>query len=262
MRSLFNNLSNAKLSLEKAVQSGIRQSQFLEYLDLIGDGIKGLEEWEKSLAAAIEGKNVDACIVMNANPLTVGHRYLVELASRRSSGLLVLVIQGSPESGGKGNHENTGIKFPFQVRLEMARTCLSEIPGVVVLPSGPYIISRDDYPKHFLSDEMGPASAHAVLDSMVFCHVLNSLGIDKAFAGDEPRDELSEIHLNALRIECRDRGIALKVAERKRLGERYISSALARQAMADKDMEMLRAIVPKSVIDLALSESFRKGPCF
>ena len=50
-----------------------------------------------------------------------------------------------------------------------------------------------------------------------------------AFAGDEPRDEMSEIHLNTLRQMCAQSNIVLKVAERKRIGDKYISSSLVRQ---------------------------------
>ena len=97
---------------------------------------------------------------------------------------------------------------------------------------------------------------------MAFCHVCNSLGIRSAFAGDEPRDELSEIHLNALRIQCRENSIALKVAERKRIGERYISSALARQAIADNKKDELKELVPESILEYLLTLSSRTVPCF
>ena len=70
----------------------------------------------------------------------------------------------------------------------------------------------------------------------------------QAFAGDEPRDELSEIHLNALREKCRKTGIVLKVAERKRDGERYISSSLAREAISKGRKDELKRLVPESVM--------------
>ncbi len=200
-------------------------------------------------------------MVFNANPFTTGHRYLAEIAARRSKGLLVLVIQGRPESGGKGNHENTGIEFSFKDRMEMTTMALSDMDDVIVLPSGPYIISRDDFPKGYLSETMGAAPAHAALDSMVFCHVCRSLGISSAFAGDEPRDELSEIHLNALRQECAGNSIMLKVAERKRLGDRYISSSLVRQALEDKKMDEVRSLVPENIFEYLVSASYLKAPC-
>ena len=228
---------------------GLTEETFEAYLNLIGGGTEALKLWESQLASEIGTPEDRSLIVINANPFTIGHRYLVEVASKRSSGVLVLVIQGKPESGGKGNHENTGIVFPFTERLEMTRKCLSGMDDVTVIPSGPYLISRDDFPDGFLADRMGKVPAHAVLDSMVICHICRALGIKKIFAGDEPRDEMSEIHLNALRTACADAGIMLRVAERKRLGEKYISSSLVRQDIADGKTDEVRQLVPAGVLE-------------
>ena len=234
----------------------IKEKEFHEYLGLIGDGEEGLKLWEKQLSGISGIPEGSSLVVLNANPFTTGHRYLVEIARRRSTHVLVLVITGKPESGGKGNHENTGIVFPFRERLDMTEKGLANMDGVTVLPSGPYIISRDDFPQDFLSREMGRVPAHAALDSMVICHVCRALGIKSIFAGDEPRDEMSEIHLNALRSACSSFGITLRVAERKRLGEKYISSSMVRQDIADGNMEEAVLLAPSlaghSAQDLAL----------
>ena len=121
------------------MQNIIGHEQLATYLNTIGDGPDGLSAWEQDVRKRIHGKDIDALTVINANPFTIGHRYLVQLASKRSSGLLVLVIQGNPESGGKGNHENTGLQYPFEKRLAMAKCGLSDIPNVTILPSGPYM---------------------------------------------------------------------------------------------------------------------------
>lgn len=228
---------------------GLTEGIFEEYLSLIGGGKESLKQWERRIAARTDVPENASLVVINANPFTLGHRYLIEIASGRSSRVLVLVIQGRPESGGRGNHENTGIVFPFRKRLEMTQRCLSALGNVTVLPSGPFVISRDDFPAGFLSEMMGGVPAHAALDSEVICHICRALGIRKVFAGDEPRDEMSEIHLNALRAACSEAGIALRVAERKRLGEKYISSSLVRQDIADQKMDEVRLLVPDTVLE-------------
>jgi len=234
----------------------ITAQHFNQYLDLIGEGLQGLVRWENEQKSVTGNSEGLSCVVLNANPFTIGQKYLVQLAASRSAKVLVFVIQNRPEAGAKGNHENTGIEFSFLDRMRMVKEGLSDIGNVIILPSGPYLISRSDYPEGFLSEDLGPAPAHAILDSMVFCHVCNALGIKTAFAGDEPRDELSEIHLNALRQECRKNNINLRVAERKRLGERYLTSSLARQAIADKDLDELKEIVPQTTL------SYLKELCF
>lgn len=238
----------------------VTENEFHEYLGLIGDGEKGLTMWEKQLSDTFNLPEGTSLVVLNANPFTTGHHYLVSIARRRSAHVLVLVIRGKPESGGKGNHENTGIVFPSDERLAMTKEGLSDLDGVTVLPSGPYIISRDDYPNDFLSEEMGRVPAHAALDSMVICHVCKALGINSIYAGDEPRDEMSEIHLNALRAACASSGLKLRVAERKRLGEKYISSSMVRQDIAGGNMEEAVLLSPCLAGHTAEDLALRYGP--
>ncbi len=231
------------------MQATIGEREFLEYLNRIGEGLEGLKSWEEETKKSIDIPEQSSCLIFNANPFTIGHRYLAEIASKRSRKVIVFVIQGKPESGGRGNHENTGLEFPFDDRIELVKKGLLDLENVVVLPSGPYLISRDDFPKGFLSESLGAVPAHAKLDSMVFCHVCKALGIQSAFAGDEPRDELSEIHLNALRQACRDSGIALRVAERKRLGDKYISSSMIRDALSKGRKEEVAQLAPPHVLE-------------
>jgi len=231
------------------MQAVIGEKEFLEYLRRLGEGLAGLENWENKTKNNLDVPEQSSCLIFNANPFTIGHRYLAEIASKRSRKVLVFVIQGKTESGGRGNHENTGLEFPFEDRIELVKKGLSDLRNVVVLPSGPYLVSRDDFPKGFLSESLGAAPAYAKLDSMVFCHVCKALGIRYAFAGDEPRDELSEIHLNALRQECRDNGMVLRVAERKRLGDKYISSSMVRDAISKGRKKEVAQLVPPHVLE-------------
>ena len=73
---------------------------------LMEDSAHGISRFLSSL-----GRTEGECgaIVMNADPFTLGHRYLVEEASRRCEKLLVFVL-----SEDKGN-------FPASVRMELVR---------------------------------------------------------------------------------------------------------------------------------------------
>ena len=237
-------------------QNPIDESTFREYLALIADGYAGLESWERNLKESLGDFTDTSAVVFNSNPLTVGGRYLAEIASRRSRRVLLFVIQGKTDSGSHGNHEEQVIEFPFEDRFAMTKATLSDLGNVLVIPSGPYLIGRDDYPAGYLSGSLGAAHAHGFLDGMVFCHICNSLGIRLAFAGDEPRDEMSEIHLNTLRQMCAQSNIVLKVAERKRIGDKYISSSLVRKAISAGDRQTAENLVPPQVIPF-ISGSFR-----
>ena len=67
---------------------------------------------------------------------------------------------------------------------------------------------------------------------------------------------MSEIHLNTLRQMCAQSNIVLKVAERKRIGDKYISSSLVRKAISAGDRETVEKLVPPQVLPY-ISGSFR-----
>lgn len=238
-------------------------NETLQYMNAIQPKTDVLGSWLSKTRSAIEERfgvtDGVSCIIFNANPCTLGHRYIMEIASKRSRGVVVFVIEGKTDSGSLGNHENSNIEIPFKDRLEQTQMCAHGIPNVLVLPGGPYTIGRDDFPSQWSTVERSRAHSYAILNSKLLCQViLPGLGITNMFAGDEPRDEMSEMHLNALRQQCRDRGIGLKVAERKRLGDRYISSAMVRGAAANGDWDTVSATVQPFVYEY-LSGSYRGG---
>lgn len=234
----------------------------LQYMSSINSKTNTFVHWVEDIKAKIEntfnspnGTCLDGttCLIFNANPCTLGHKYLIELASKRNNSVVVFVIQGKTSSGSKGNHENTGIEIPFEKRLKDVEECAKEFHNVLVLPGGPYIISRDDFPSQWSTKEKGKSHSYAILNAKLLCQViLPGLGIKTFYVGDEPRDEMEEMHLNELRAQCKKCNISLKVAERKRIRDKYISSAMVREAIACKDWGTVKETVPPHVYERLL----------
>ena len=61
-------------NLEKPLQSTIGKNEFIEYLNLVGEGLEGLEAWEADLKSSLEDRRIDAVTVFNANPFTESNR--------------------------------------------------------------------------------------------------------------------------------------------------------------------------------------------
>lgn len=226
----------------------------LHYIMSINSKTDTLDHWIEDVRAKIESTfetpEGTSCLIFNANPCTLGHKYLMELASKRNRSVVVFVIQGKTSSGSKGNHENTGLEIPFEVRLKDVEDCARDFHNVLVLPGGPYIISRDDFPSQWSIKEKSKSHSYAILNAKLLCQViLPELGIKTFYVGDEPRDELEEMHLNELRAQCKICNINLKVAERKRFRDKYISSAMAREAIFCKDWKTVKQIVPVRIYE-------------
>ena len=102
----------------------VTEREFHEYLGLIGDGEEGLKLWERQLSESIDIPEGTSLVVLNANPFTIGHRYLVSIARSRSRHTLVLVIQGRPESGGNAPEGALG----FRREGRCSRRCICTAP--------------------------------------------------------------------------------------------------------------------------------------
>lgn len=78
-----------------------------------------------------------AGIVMNANPFTKGHRYLVETASKENDYVYVFVVS-----------EDVSI-FSFSDRFKLVKAGVADLPNVIVVPGKEYMVSYATFPAYF-----------------------------------------------------------------------------------------------------------------
>ena len=121
-------------------------------------------------------------IVMNANPFTLGHQYLVaqaRSARRAESGNLVIIPVQEDAS-----------LFPYPERLEMIRQGSGGLADVV--EGSDYQISAATFPTYFLKDLSDAAETQMRLDIDLFGrHIAPALGAAVRFIGSEPADPLT-----------------------------------------------------------------------
>ena len=123
-------------------------------------------------------------IVMNANPFTLGHRYLVEQASlsfRAPEGRRNLTIIPVKEDASR---------FPYAERLAMIRQGCDSLADIV--EGSDYQISAATFPTYFLKDLSDAAETQMRLDIDLFGrHIAPALGARVRFVGTEPSDPLT-----------------------------------------------------------------------
>ena len=124
-----------------------------------------------------EGKS--AALVMNANPFTLGHQYLVERAAAACDTLHLFVVS-----------EDASL-VPFAVRRKLVEAGVAHLPNVVLHDSGPYIISNATFPSYFLKDETAVIDGHARLDLAVFTKIAAALNITARYVGEEPASQVT-----------------------------------------------------------------------
>lgn len=146
---------------------------------LMENGRGGLPEYKKYLASlARPGRN--GAIVMNANPFTKGHRYLVEQAASQVDNLYVIVVKEDRS------------RFPYVERKAMIEAGCAGLDNVVVCEGSDYAISAATFPTYFLKKLDDATDTQIALDLDLFMnHIAKPLGVTVRFAGSEPEDALT-----------------------------------------------------------------------
>lgn len=146
---------------------------------LMENGRGGLPEYKKYLASlARPGRN--GAIVMNANPFTKGHRYLVEQAASLVDNLYVIVVKEDRS------------RFPYVERKAMIEAGCAGLDNVVVCEGSDYAISAATFPTYFMKKLDDATDTQIALDLDLFVnHIAKPLGVTVRFAGSEPEDALT-----------------------------------------------------------------------
>ena len=187
-----------------------------------------------------EGKNI-AALVLNANPFTLGHQYLVEKASSENDVLHVFIVS-----------EDASL-VPFDVRKRLVIAGTSHLRNIVYHDTGPYIISSATFPSYFQKDDEAVIESHANLDLEVFVRIAGALGINARYVGEEPNSLVTGIYNRIMSEKLPEHGIRCVIVPRKTEGGEVISASNVRQAVKEGRLEDIRGLVPESTYDFFAS---------
>ena len=204
---------------------------------------RGLEEY----CDYLRGHRASGVIVMNANPFTLGHRYLVEQASlsfRAPEGRRNLTIIPVKEDASR---------FPYSERFEMIRTGCGGLADVV--EGSDYQISAATFPTYFLKNLSDAAETQMRLDIDLFGrHIAPALGAHVRFVGTEPADPLTARY-NALMKELLPK-YGVEVVEISRLMdlESPVTATRVRSLLDAGQFKAASALTPESTWPYLLAD--------
>ena len=178
-----------------------------------------------------------AALVMNANPFTLGHQYLVEKAAAACNTLHLFVVS-----------EDASL-VPFAVRKRLVEAGVAHLPNVVLHDSGPYIISNATFPSYFLKDEAAVIEGHARLDLAVFTKIAKALNITARYVGEEPTSQVTGLYNKIMCEQLPKAGIECIVVPRKEADGKAISASTVRQCLQSGDWETLKTLLPQTSLD-------------
>lgn len=188
-------------------------------------------------------------IVMNANPFTNGHRYLVQQALLTCDVVYVLVV-----SEDRSLYDTT-------TRLAMVRQGLADLSTqVVVLPTAHYLVSDATFPAYFLKDQanLAVAAEQAQLDAQLFLtQIVPILAIKRRFVGEEPTSAVTALY-NQQMANAFTGQLDLQVMPRLQVGSQMVSATTVRRALAANDWSQIQALVPATTYQIMRSVNHGK----
>lgn len=204
--------------------------------DGLGNYLNKLERYK------VDGQRISA-IVMNGNPFTFGHRYLIERASRESDHLHIFVLSSDESS------------FPYGIRMSLIKEGIKDIKNVTIHEGGNYIISNATFPSYFIKEKSQIAQLHTALDARVFGKYIGPcLGINRRYVGEEPYCDITNTYNESLKKILPQHGIEVKEIPRKSMDDVYISASQVRSYILNSEIEKTRDIVPPSTYSFLTSK--------
>jgi len=198
---------------------------------LMEDKRTGFADWVEGVRRA-EAAGVIGAVVMNCNPMTLGHRYLVEQAAARCDFLYLFVVSEDKSA------------VPAADRRAIVESAVGDMPRVAVAGTGRYLISSATFPDYFLKDKSQAGAVWTELDIAVFCRLAGELGITRRFVGSEPFCPVTAAYNRAMAAALPGQGIKLVELPRLEQEGTAISATAVRELIRTGQWQAIRPLVP------------------
>lgn len=182
-------------------------------------------------------------VVCNCDPFTLGHRHLIEYASRHCDYLYVFAVSES------------GSMFTPEDRLEMIKQGTADIENCHVYSSELYLVSRATFPAYFIRDEEHADEVRSDIDITLFAEkIAPALNISVRFVGQEPFSPVTDAYNNRMKKLLPGYGIELvEIPRFAAEGDaEAVSASRVRKLAEAGDMEAVKALVPATTYDIII----------
>ncbi len=211
-------------------------AEALPYYSLYEFGFTGIKDYKKYLLANKKDGNKIAAIVVNCNPFTNGHKYLIETASKENDVVYLFVVEAELSV------------FPFKVRWKLINEGIAHLSNVVMIKSNDYLVSTVSFPRYFLKgkDKDEITANQAKLDLTIFTnHIAPVLGITRRYVGTENYCGITATYNEQMKEFLPQKGIEVVEVKRKAVHETdFISASAVRKAITDDQWKFVEEKVP------------------
>ncbi len=205
----------------------ITKTEDLIFMEFNSSIVKTLSELKKKYNIT---KNNYASIVVNCNPMTNGHLFLIEKCARENENVIVFVVEEDKSC------------FSFKNRFEVVKSVCEKFDNVVVVPSSTYLISNATFPTYFLKCDVDKDKVAIDLDLKIFKEYFQPIfHITKRYVGSEPKCMLTKMYNERMHL------VLDTVCEVDRVSneDQVISASFIRELISERKLSEIEKLVPK-----------------
>lgn len=209
---------------------------------LMEDKKNGINKFLGQFPASEHSQTI-GCIVMNCNPFTLGHSYLIERACKDCEHLYVFVVSEDKS------------RFSFADRFEMVQRGIAHLPNVTALPTGPYLLSSKTFPTYFLENRENATHIQCLLDIEIFVkYYVPRFNITTRYVGAEPISPMTNQYNMALKKFLPKHNIVLKEIPRLELSGTPISASQVRSLINSTNPDAVKPLLPDTTYNFLKSK--------
>ncbi|RIX40259.1 MAG: [citrate (pro-3S)-lyase] ligase [Rhodocyclales bacterium GT-UBC] len=217
------------------------------YVTLMENTPVGIKRYSDQLRKLTQPGDKIGCIVMNANPFTFGHQYLVRLAASQCDWLHVFVVREDVS------------QFSYRDRYALVSAGVAGVPNLTLHHGSEYMVSRATFPDYFFKEKGMVGECCSAIDLILFRkYIAPALGITHRFVGTEPFCKTTRKYNDDMKqwLQVADSSApAVTVVEVPRTvsSNIAISASEVRRLLRSGDMAKMPALVPRDTLNFLYS---------
>ena len=218
------------------------------YVTLMENTPVGIKSYCARLAGAPRDGRKIGGIVMNANPFTLGHQYLVELAAKECDWLHVFVVS-----------EDASL-ISYRDRYALVEKGIRHLPRLTLHHGSEYMVSRATFPDYFFKEKGVVGDCCTAIDLLLFRnYIAPALGITHRFVGTEPFCATTRKYNEDMKYwlqHAASDAVPVSVIEISRTtrDEVPISASEVRRLLHRGEFAHIGRLVPAATLDLLLNK--------
>lgn len=209
---------------------------------------RGLANYCDKLARLRRSGKTIGSIVMNANPFTLGHLYLIKQALNRCDWLHLFVVKQDAS------------RFAYTDRLQLIRAGIKGLERITLHPGSAYTISKATFPTYFIKEQGLVNECATALDLLLFRQsIAPVLDINVRFVGTEPFDPVTAKYNRDMKYLLSQGESSLpkiRVVEltRVEVDGAPVSASRVRKLLDEGNMDAVARLVPQATFDFLLNQ--------